>query len=276
MANPEHLEILKQGVEVWNEWMGDASVYPDLSGANLARLSLNQINLMEVNLDGVNLSGASLIEASLFTTSLIGANLKNANLNLVDLYSAELISADLTGASLVGADLDWANLTGANLSNTILEGVNFARAYLTHADFSNAQMGYVIFGGNDLGNTKGLETVRHTSPSFISIDTFYYSEGNIPEAFLRGCGVPEDFIIYMRSLVAQPIQFYSCFISYSAKNQLFADRLYSDLQNKGVRCWLASEDLKIGAKTRLAIDESIRIHDKLLLILTKHSVASDW
>jgi hypothetical protein len=34
--------------------------------------------------------------------------------------------------------------------------------------------------------------------------------------------------------------------------------------------------MKIGAKTRVAIDESIRLHDKLLLVLSKHSVASDW
>jgi TIR domain len=43
-----------------------------------------------------------------------------------------------------------------------------------------------------------------------------------------------------------------------------------------VRCWLASEDLKIGEKIRVGIDESIRFHDKLLLVLSKHSVASGW
>jgi hypothetical protein len=80
----------------------------------------------------------------------------------------------------------------------------------------------------------------------------------------------------MRSLTVQPIQFYKSFISYSSKDQKFADRLYTDLQNKGVRCWLASEDLKIGAKIRTGIDEAIRLHDKLLLVLSKYSVASDW
>lgn len=34
--------------------------------------------------------------------------------------------------------------------------------------------------------------------------------------------------------------------------------------------------MKIGDKIRVRIDESIRIYDKLLLILSEHSVASDW
>jgi hypothetical protein len=42
----------------------------------------------------------------------------------------------------------------------------------------------------------------------------------------------------------QAFQHYSCFISYSAKDQEFAERLHADLQNKGVRCWFAPHDLK--------------------------------
>ena len=53
-------------------------------------------------------------------------------------------------------------------------------------------------------------------------------------------------------------------------------RLYPDLQAKGVRCWYAPEDLKIGDKFRTRIDEAIRIHDKLLLILSENSVRSTW
>ena len=45
---------------------------------------------------------------------------------------------------------------------------------------------------------------------------------------MRGAGVPEEFITYMRSLVANPIEFHSCFISYSSKDQEFAERLHAD------------------------------------------------
>jgi hypothetical protein len=57
---------------------------------------------------------------------------------------------------------------------------------------------------------------------------------------------------------------------------VFADRLYADLQNTGVRCWFAPHDLPIGAKTWDGIDEAIRLREKLLVILSKASLASDW
>jgi hypothetical protein len=43
-----------------------------------------------------------------------------------------------------------------------------------------------------------------------------------------------------------------------------------------VRCWFAPEDLKWGERIRTGIDEAIRLHDKLLLVLSKSSVASGW
>jgi hypothetical protein len=88
--------------------------------------------------------------------------------------------------------------------------------------------------------------------------------------------LPDILIEYLPSLHAEAIQFYSCFISYSSKDQIFTERLYTDLQNKGVRCWFAPHDLPIGAKTWDTIDEAIRVRDKLLLILSKSSIESEW
>jgi len=67
---------------------------------------------------------------------------------------------------------------------------------------------------------------------------------------IRGYGVPEKFIQCMSSLNGKAFEYYSCFISYSSKDQGFAERLYADLQNKDVRCWFAPEDMKIGDKIR--------------------------
>ena len=78
------------------------------------------------------------------------------------------------------------------------------------------------------------------------------------------------------SLLGHAIQFYSCFISYSSKDQPFVERLHADLQAKGVRCWFAPEDLKIGDRLEETIETAIRLRDKLLLILSETSVASAW
>jgi len=247
MAKRAHLKMLEQGVDVWNQWrLENPATTPHLEGANL----------FDTNLRGANLSGAKLLAAD-----LIWADLRDVDLTGADLTGADLRSAELGGSNLSGADLGTANLQGAHLENS---------------DFAFALVGFTLFGENDLSAVKGLETVRHSGPSTVGIDTIYKSKGNIPEVFLRGAGVPEDFITYMKSLVENPIEFYSCFISYSSKDGDFAQRLHADLQQKGVRCWFAPEDLKIGDKLRARIDESIRIYDKLMVILSVNSIRSPW
>jgi len=70
-------------------------------------------------------------------------------------------------------------------------------------------MGVTILVAIDLSQSKGLESVKHIAPSSIGVDTLYKSQGKIPEEFLRGCGLPEDFITYLPSLVGtmDPVQF---------------------------------------------------------------------
>ncbi len=80
----------------------------------------------------------------------------------------------------------------------------------------------------------------------------------------------------MGSLVGKPLEFYSCFISYSSKDQEFAERPHADLRSKKVRCWFAPEDMKTGDRIRDRIDQTIRLYEKLLLILSGNSIQSDW
>jgi hypothetical protein len=101
--------------------------------------------------------------------------------------------------------------------------------------------------------------------------------GAFPIKFLRGCGLPNTLIDYLPALIGTvPIQFDSCFISYSTHDQGFADKLYGDLQNNGVRCWFAPHDVKAGQKLHEQIDRAIRVYDKLLLILSPASMNSEW
>jgi len=175
----------------------------------------------------------------------------------------------LAGANLVGIDLSGANLSGAVLFRTV-----FNRTLLNRTDFSRAMLGWTIFGNVDLSTVRGLDTVEHKGPSTIGIDTIYRSGGNIPEVFLRGAGVPDTFIRLARSLVGQPIQFYTCFISYSSKDKGFCDRLYADLQSNGVRVWYFPEDARWGKPVWDEIDRSIERYDKLVVVCSKHSLQS--
>jgi len=181
-----------------------------------------------------------------------------------------------TQPDLSHATLSYATLFDANLSSADLSFANFSSANLSSANLILATVGWTQFGDNDLRTVRGLETVKHAGPSYIGTDTIYRSQGDIPEAFLRKAGIPEDFLTYMRSLVNHPIEYYICLISHSSRDQDFADQLYTDLQSKGVRCWFTLVDMKIGDEIRIRIDESIRLFDKLLLVLSEHSLSSSW
>lgn len=187
-----------------------------------------------------------------------------------DLFKADLSKADLASDDATGANLYRADLTNANLLGTNLHGVN-----LRNANLAGATLGFTLFGNTNLTDAEGLDNCQHLGPSVVNYQTLAKS-WPLSLAFLRGCGLPEAFLEYVPSLLSKPIQFYSCFISYSTIDQDFADRLYADLQIKGIRCWFAREDLKIGDRFRQRIDEAIRLHDKLLVILSANSVRSDW
>ncbi|HZT57247.1 MAG TPA: toll/interleukin-1 receptor domain-containing protein [Pyrinomonadaceae bacterium] len=284
MANPEHLEILKQGVKPWNKWRFEhQDVRPDLHDADLRRANLRRANLRDANLISANLSGADLINAHLGNVYLSNADLSFAKLRFANLYyanfnSANLYYANLTNTYLGGTNLNNAILNNTNLSNAILSDVDLSHASLSGADFTSAKLEYTTFADNDLSKVKGLETVIHISPSSIGIDTLYKSAGKIPEEFLRGCGVPDDFIAFIPSHfgVQQAIQFYSCFISYSARDEEFARRLYSRMREEKLRVWFAPEDVKGGEKLYEQIERAIQIHDRLLIVLSERSLESKW
>ncbi|MBV8520585.1 MAG: pentapeptide repeat-containing protein [Acetobacteraceae bacterium] len=140
MANPDHLERLRQGVAAWNAWRANKTyIIPDLSGMNLdeilAGTNLNQANLSNAILNRANLGKAIMWSADLSNAILLGANLSRAVL-----WNANLTNANLSEANLLGADLSNATLSNANLSKASLLVTNLRGADLQHADLSDARL----------------------------------------------------------------------------------------------------------------------------------------
>jgi len=281
MADEEQVKLLLQGVDGWNAWRERPDPREiNLTEARLYGAKLGLVNLIRAKLGGANLSDADLsksilVDAKLGRADLSGADLSEANLGGADLRGANLNGANLNSANLGGTDLVGADLNGANLRLTYLGWANLTGAALNGTDLQDAILLETLFGNVDLSAVIGLETCRHTSASVVDFRTLQRS-GPLPLKFLRGVGLPDTLIDYLPSLLNRPIQMYSCFISYSSKDDDFAQRLHADLQNKSVRCWFAPHDLPIGAKIWDAIDAAIRVHDKVLLILSENSILSDW
>jgi hypothetical protein len=286
MVDQDTITLLKMDANTWNSWRrNDPGVRIDLRHADLRKADLTGKDLSELDFHGASLSKARLANtdftaadlsrvngsrAILRGANLSNAKLSNADLSMADLRKAELYEADLNLADLRGARLGKAQLCAANLIRTNLLGSNLFQANLTGSILSETVLADTLLAGVD-----GLDQCQHRGPSIIDYRTLERS-GTLPLSFLRGCGLPNNLIEYLPSLLNQPIHYYSCFISYSSADQEFAERLYTTLQSNDVRCWYAREDMKIGAKILDTLDEAIRLRDKLLLILSANAIESEW
>lgn len=262
--NPEHLEKLKNGVVAWNEWRQRyPEVTPALRLADLSEVDLSYANLAHVDFGRVKLIGSNLTQANLFQAEFFSADLRGANLHGADLRGAKFHNADLQEACLQDTDLFRADFIGTRLKK---------------ADFKNARCWTTAFSNVDLSEVVGLEEAIHTGPSSVDMSTLFNSGMAIPKIFLRGVGLPDHFIDYLPSLLTSDyaIQFYSCFISYSTRDESFARHLYKHMTDEHLRVWFAPEDIEGGKKLHEQIDCAIRLYDKLLLVLSDNSIQSEW
>ncbi len=304
-ANPA-VEVDLSGIYLVGAYLKDVHMAKanlsdaDLTGAYLVGSDFTEAYLRRAKLSAANINGAKARSACFRDAHLIGtelneADLQRANFSYADLRTAKLVNANLSRACLIGADLSGDNLYNAEFSagldNSTIRGANLNQANLRDADLrgaklvgaslSGAKMKGAQIGGTtlvelDLSDVEDLHNTNHFGASHISIDTIYLSKGNIPIEFVRGAGVPDNFIDYMRSLVIATWEYYSSFISYSTQDQEFASRLHADLQNNDVRCWFAPHDVQPGQKLHEQIDVAIRMHERLLLILSPNSINSEW
>jgi uncharacterized protein YjbI with pentapeptide repeats len=281
MADPKQLEILKSGVENWNRFRNEnPHLIIDLSKADLITTDLSDAYLSRLNLTGanfsrLNLTGANFSRAELFDVDFSEADLSGVNFSETELYDVNFSRANLFIANLVGAIFSRANLIGANFNGAILFSTIFLHSSLSEASFLSAKLRNTIFTETDLSKTEQLESCQFFGECYIDYHTLKKS-CNLPVNFLRGCGLSDTFIDHIPALFNKAIQFYSCFISYSSKDEEIAKKIHADLQDKGIRCWFAPEDLKIGDKFRSTIHEAIKVYDKLLLIISENSINSHW
>lgn len=148
-------------------------------------------------------------------------------------------------------------------------GAQTLGADLSHANFSES-----IFVDTPLAETVGLESCHHYGLSTIDHRTLAKS-GQLPINVLRGCGLPEQLITYLPSILNQTIQFFSWFISYSHADKAFARRLHDTLQGRGIRCWLDEKQLLPGDDIYEQVDRGIA-YGKKCSCCSEKSLTSWW
>ena len=280
MAKAEHLEKLRLGRDPWNKWRKTQAHPRGYIAADLTDVDLTDINLVEFNLDRTSFARSRLHHAWLTYIIAAGVDFNDADLSDSFFDNTRLVNSTLEGTLLTRVGLgrsrfEGCSFRGAKLHKADLTMSLFERCEFEEADLADAVLHTTVFANCHLAGSRNLETIRHNGSSSIGVDTLVRSPG-LPESFLRGCGLPDDVITYATALAANPIEYYSCFISYASADEVFARRLHADLQTRNIRTWFAAEHIKIGERFRDRIDESILIYDKLVLILSQAAINSAW
>ncbi len=253
MPNLEHDSIARKGASEILAWRSTpGNVRLDLSEADLAGVDLRGADLSNADLHGADLSRARLNSANLYLVNASLAKFHGADLRLAQIRGARLTGCDLTGALLIGATLRTVDLGPAKLGG--------------------ARFGGTIISATDLSEVSGLDSTRHDRHNSIGIDTIVQSRGRIHPYFLRASGVPEVLVKIVLNLSKDALAFYSCFISYNEKDTKLSEQLYRDLEKKGVRSWRWREDAPWGTPLQSTIDRALEDHEKVIVILSQHSL----
>ena len=308
MANQEHLDILLQGVYVWNKWRSDnPAVIPNLEKVNIQGAQLGPAinedafdddviiigegyDLRNANFHGATLTNADLSFAILKDANFSEANLTNACLQHADLRSTDFSKANLLNSSITGANLDYANfenadlshvnftesdLTGANMRGSKLFFTVFSFGKLNVVDFKGARFAAVHFIGNDLSKCLGLDQIVVYSPCSFDFYTLQTTVG-LSKSFLKKMGFPELLVDYLPDFYTPAIRLFPVFLSHSWANKEFARQLYEALIRRGVQIWFDEKKMAPGDEIFESISKGISHCDKMILICSKESLTSWW
>jgi hypothetical protein len=268
MANPEHLDLLKQGADRWNRWYKEHywGTAPDLRRADLSNMDLSDVRLSFARLEEACFSGSNLRRASFVKSRLTRADLSHTSLEEAHLDRAWLLDANLQGAQLNAAKIRKASLARVNLDEAVLHHANLEGTYLNGTTLLSTDLSFARIGGNtfvnvDFSAAHGLETVEHTGPaSLVDMRTLLQSQGRMPEPFLRGTGFSEKLMTSIHTVASLSVEFPACLLSYASADRAFAQQLLDDLQAKGVFCRAEPYEA--------TTEKLITIHDKLLLLFS--------
>ena len=159
---------------------------------------------------------------------------------------------DTNRVDLILTDLDMPNMDGLGL--------------LTVLGQTHPTIPVVIMTG--VGTEQlAFESLRRGAASYI------------PKISLNShlCDIVERVLeLRARHTDAVGVTYFSCFISYSHEDETFCQKLYDSLSQHNVPLWFAPKDMMGGRKIHEQIAGGIRDFDKLLLVLSSHSMHSKW
>lgn len=84
-----------------------------------------------------------------------------------------------------------------------------------------------------------------------------------------------SFNSWLDKLIPIPVSF-DLFISYATGDSAFADELRIDLQQGGLKCFMAEKDIQVAKEWQDSIRDALRGSKQILVLLTPRSINRPW
>jgi uncharacterized protein YjbI with pentapeptide repeats len=248
----------------------------------LRNCDLQHIDFTDYNFISVDFCGSKFNRSNFFNVRFSRAVTMRSRFDNCSFRNCRFFSCELGDASFRHCDFSHAELNGESYGadfskskfekcilsgsyhNGIFEGADFDGAYVFGANFVNT----------NLSNIANLTRSHVYSPISIDLRTLKLS-GKLPKQFHIGAGFSGSDIDKLKDDILRRRKT-TVFLSHSSKDERIVSLLAADLEKRGLDVWYAPRDLKIGAKTRTELDTAVSSVDKLIVILSKNSISSDW
>ena len=214
MANPEHLDWLREGVNRWNNRRRQNPFDPDLSSEDVSRAlgghEREDILQISVNLRGVNLSGANLNDSTLRNTDLRGAALHGTSMIRANLTGSDFSGSLVADTRFRGAKLHWAKLPETQFFSTDFSAAQLVAADLKGAmffkcNFDQAHLYSADIMGTEFVHSRPWKALLYFSPDRKEISPVPFDTEGIQDinGLLDACraltsGYGEDVTLYFR------------------------------------------------------------------------------
>ncbi|PHR88490.1 MAG: hypothetical protein COA78_36490, partial [Blastopirellula sp.] len=130
MANPEHVEIVKQGARAVEKWKKN-------NEGNEERLDLRNAVFSSLTFDGVDFSRSRVDHAKFNKAKLVKCKFKKLSMANMEFNDAKLTKVDLSGATIVNSKFNKAELQEVSFHKTTLRNVDLSNATLIAPIFNS-------------------------------------------------------------------------------------------------------------------------------------------
>ena len=287
MANIDHIKLLCQGVETWNEHRRKRDFVPDLTHVEIRSADLRGALLQQSDFDGsifskVDLSNANLEQARLNGVTVSRTSFRGAALNHAELKGADFKRACFKGAGLDGVSgfdlkIRHADLSGARLRDAKLRFAHVYNSDVRGIDLDGAELEHVIFKRPTIEETRiadlrqlgcGVELENMSNPvEWLDWDGFDVREGE------------DEFGIIIHKGRAYWIGEgrWDFFISHSSTDkELIARPLAVALRERGQRVWFDDFEVKPGDSLAQVIDFGTRASLFGIIVVSRDFFGRKW